>query len=154
MTTVMIQEARARVTPGIFADMPDAAATALPSGESAEAALAFLTEMSPDLRGAAILGPAGEVLAATGEEPERWGEDAAALFAAADAAEGVPVEQAHIATEQGEVFAIRNAGLTAVTVTDRFALASLMLFDMRSTLRQLASPNFGGPEPPKPRSGG
>jgi len=138
MTTVMIQEARARVTPGIFADMPDAAATALPSGESAEAALAFLTEMSPDLRGAAILGPAGEVLAATGEEPERWGEDAAVLFAAADAAEGAPVEQVHIATEQGEVFAIRNAGLTAVTVTDRFALASLMLFDMRSTLRRLA----------------
>lgn len=142
----MIQEARARVTPGIFADMPDAAATAAPSGESAEAALAFLTEMSPDLRGAAILGPEGEVLAATGEEPERWKEDAAELFAAADTAEGTGVEQIHIATEQGEVFAVRNADLAAVAVTDRFALASLMLFDMRSTLRQLASPNFTSPE--------
>src|SRR5918998_3709820 len=138
MATVMIQEARARDTVGIFADMPDAVPVAPPSGESAEAALAFLTEMSPDLRGAAILGAEGEVLAATGEEPERWSEDAAALFAAADAAEGVPVEQVHIATEQGEVFAIRNAGLAAVAVTERFALASLMLFDMRSTLRQLA----------------
>ena len=134
----MIQEARARVTPGIFAEMPDAAAATAPDRESAEAALAFLTEMSPDLRGAAILGPAGEVLAATGEEPDRWREDAGALFAAADGAEDVPVEQVHIATEQGEVFAIRNAGLAAVTVTDRFALASLMLFDMRSTLRRLA----------------
>ncbi|HET7418537.1 MAG TPA: hypothetical protein VFJ61_13025 [Solirubrobacterales bacterium] len=94
--------------------------------------------MSPDLRGAAILGPEGQVLAATGEEPERWGEDAEALFAAADAAEDVPVEQVHIATEQGEVFAIRNEGLAAVSVTDRFALASLMLFDMRSILRELA----------------
>src|SRR4051794_30490223 len=150
----MIQEARARVTPGIFADMADAAPTAAPDKESAEAALAFLTEMSPDLRGAAILGPEGEVLAATGEDPARWGEDAAALFAAADGAEGTSVEQVHIATEQGEVFAIRNAGLAAVTVTDRFALASLMLFDMRSTLRRLASPNFGGLEPPKSRSGG
>ncbi|HEX7279722.1 MAG TPA: hypothetical protein VF255_08885 [Solirubrobacterales bacterium] len=118
--------------------MPDAAAAAAPSAESAEAALAFLTEMSPDLRGAAILGSEGDVLAATDEEPERWADDAAALFAAADAAEGAPVEQVHIATEQGEVFAIRNAGLAAVTVTERFALASLMLFDMRSTLRQLA----------------
>lgn len=118
--------------------MPDAAAATAPSEESAEAALAFLAEMSPDLRGAAILGPEGEVLAATGEEPERWAEDAAALFAAADAAEGVPVEQVHIATEQGEVFAIRNEGLAAVSVTDRFALASLMLFDMRSILRELA----------------
>ncbi len=136
MTTVMIQEARARVTVGIFADMSDAAPAAPPSEESAAAALEFLAEMSPDLRGAAILGPEGEILAATGEEPERWREDAAVLFAAADGAEGVPVEQVHVATEQGEVFAIRNAGLAAVTVTDRFALASLMLFDMRSTLRQ------------------
>jgi predicted regulator of Ras-like GTPase activity (Roadblock/LC7/MglB family) len=117
--------------------MPDASAAAPPSGESAEAALAFLSEMSPDLRGAAILGPEGEVLAASGEEPERWGEDAAALFAAADAAEGTPVEQVHIATEQGEVFAIRGEGLAAVAVTDRFALASLLLYDMRSMLREL-----------------
>ncbi|HXR60481.1 MAG TPA: hypothetical protein VN732_04055 [Solirubrobacterales bacterium] len=118
--------------------MPDAPPAAAPSSESAEAALAFLSEMSPDLRGAAILGPEGRVLAATGGEPERWGEDAAALFAVADAAEDVPVEQVHIATEQGEVFAIRNEGLAAVAVTDRFALASLMHFDMRSILRELA----------------
>lgn len=153
MTMVTIQEARARDTPGIFADMPDAVAATAPSGESAEAALAFLTEMSPDLRGAAILGPEGKVLAATGEEPERWKEDAAALFDAADAAEGEPVEQVHIATEQGEVFAVRNAGLAAVTVTDRFALASLMLFDMRSTLRQLATTSFTSPERGESRRG-
>lgn len=133
----MIQEARARDTVGIFADMPDAAAATAPSEESAEAALAFLAEMSPDLRGAAVLAPDGAVLAATGEEPERWKEDAMTLFAAADAAEGAPVEQVHIATEQGEVFAIRSEGLAAVAVTERFALASLMLFDMRSMLRQL-----------------
>lgn len=152
-TTTVIQEARARDTVGSFSQMPDAAAATAPSEESAEAALAYLAEMSPDLRGAAILGPAGEVLAATGEEPERWGEDAATLFAVADAAEDVPVEQVHIATEQGEVFAIRNEGLAAVSVTERFALASLMLFDMRSMLRELAgaTPNFGGSEPPKPR---
>jgi predicted regulator of Ras-like GTPase activity (Roadblock/LC7/MglB family) len=118
--------------------MADASATTTPSGESAEAALAFLTEMSPDLRGAAILGPEGETLAASGEEPERWAEDAAALLAAADAAEETPVEQVHIATEQGEVFAIRNEGLAAVAVTERFALASLLLFDLRSMLRELA----------------
>jgi len=123
--------------------MMDAAAAA-PDKESAEAALAFLAEMSPDLRGAAILGPEGEVLAATEGEPDRWSEDAATLFAAADAAEGVPVEQIHIATEQGEVFAIRNEGLAAVSVTDRFALASLMLYDLRATLRELAR-GAGGP---------
>ena len=150
----MIQEARARDTVGIFAHMPDAAAAPAPSGESAEAALAFLAEMSPDLRGAAVLGPDGEALAATSGEPERWAEDAATLLACADAAEGVPVEQAHIATEQGEVFAIRNQGLAAVAVTERFALASLILFDLRSVLRELASatPNFGGPRATEDRS--
>lgn len=153
MATVMIQEARARVTVGIFAHMSDASVATAPTEESAAAALEFLAEMSPDLRGAAILGPGGEVLAATGEERDRWEKDAAALFAAADEAEGVPVEQVHIATEQGEVFAIRNAGLAAVSVTDRFALASLMLFDLRSVLRQLATPNLGPPEGTKPRKG-
>jgi predicted regulator of Ras-like GTPase activity (Roadblock/LC7/MglB family) len=137
-TTTVIQDARARVTVGIFTQMADAPAATAPSSDSAEAALAFLAEMSPDLRGAAILGSDGEVLAASSGKPKRWQEDAAALFAAADAAEEAPVEQVHIATEQGEVFAIRNEGLTAVAVTDRFALASLLLFDMRSMLRELA----------------
>jgi predicted regulator of Ras-like GTPase activity (Roadblock/LC7/MglB family) len=133
----VIQEARARDTVGIFNDVPDAAATEAVSGDSAEAALAFLAEVSPDLRGAAILAGDGSVLAAAGE-PERWSEDAAALFVAADAAGDEPVEQVHVATEQGEVFALRHEGLAAIAVTDRFALASLMLFDMRATLRDLA----------------
>lgn len=138
MPTVMIQEARARDTVGSFSQMADAPAATVPSSESAEAALAFLTEMSPDLRGAAVLGTEGKALAATTRELERWAEDAATLFAAADAAEEAPVEQVHIATEQGEVFAIRSEGLAAIAVTERFALASLMLFDLRSILRELA----------------
>lgn len=117
--------------------MADAAATEVAPGDAAEAALAFLAEMSPDLRGAAILDSGGAVLAAAGE-PDRWGEDAAALFAVADRAGTEPAEQVHVATEQGEVFALRHGGLAAVAVTERFALASLMFFDMRATLRELA----------------
>ena len=117
--------------------MADAAPTELVPADPAEAALAFLAEMSPDLRGAAILDSEGAVLAADGET-KRWGEDAAALFAVADGAGAEPVEQVHVATEQGEVFALRHAGLAAVVVTDRFALASLLFFDLRSTLRELA----------------
>lgn len=117
--------------------MADAAATEVAPGDAAEAALAFLAEMSPDLRGAAILDSGGAVLAAAGE-PDRWGEDAAALFAVADRAGTEPAEQIHVATEQGEVFALRHGGLAAVAVTERFALASLMFFDMRATLRELA----------------
>ena len=116
--------------------MPDDETSATISTDAAEGALAYLTEMSPDLRGAAILGPRGEVLAAA-DSPDRWEEDAATLFAVADRAGGEPVEQVHIGTEQGEVFALRHAGLAAVAVTERFALASLTFFDMRSVLRDL-----------------
>jgi hypothetical protein len=122
--------------------MADAATTEVASGDAAEAALAFLGEMSLDLRGAAILNARGFVLAASGE-PERWAEDAAALLEVADRAGGEPAEQVHVATEQGEVFALRHAGLLAVAVTERFALASLMFFDMRSTLRDLALASGG-----------
>lgn len=104
----------------------------------AAAALALLTEMSPDLRGGAILAGDGSVLAASGD-PARWSEDVGALLDVADGADEGPVEQVHIATEQGEVFALRHAGLVAVAVTDRFALASLLFFDMRSVLRELAA---------------
>jgi predicted regulator of Ras-like GTPase activity (Roadblock/LC7/MglB family) len=110
--------------------------------DAAASALAYLAEMSPDLRGCAILGSDGAVLAA-GDQPNRWREDAAALLEVADRAGEEPVEQIHIAGEQGEVFALRHAGLTAVAVTERFALASLMFFDMRSILRDLAAGGDG-----------
>jgi predicted regulator of Ras-like GTPase activity (Roadblock/LC7/MglB family) len=115
----------------------DATATAPPTEGPAEAALAFLTEMSPELRGAAILDGDGAVLAASGER-ERWEGPARALLAAADAADPEPAEQVHVGNESGEVFALRHEGLAAVAVTDRFVLASLMLFDMRQALRDLA----------------
>lgn len=122
--------------------MPDGATSETVSDGAAEGALAFLTEMSPDLRGGAILDSAGAVLAAS-DHPDRWREDAAALLEVADRAGEEPVEQLHIATEQGEVFALRHAGLAAVAVTDRFALASLLFFDMRSVLRDLAAGGDG-----------
>jgi predicted regulator of Ras-like GTPase activity (Roadblock/LC7/MglB family) len=146
-TTTVSQEARARGTAGILAEMADGETSEEISGDAAAAALAYLTEMSPDLRGAAILGREGSVLAASGH-PDRWREDAAALFEVADRAGGEPVEQLHIGTAQGEVFAIRHAGLAAVAVTERFALASLTLFDMRSLLRDLGAGGDGAPDGP------
>jgi predicted regulator of Ras-like GTPase activity (Roadblock/LC7/MglB family) len=122
--------------------MADVETSGAASGEAAEAALAYLTEMSPDLRGGAILAGDGAVLAASGRA-ERWHEDAAALLTVADRAGDEPVEQVHISTEQGEVFALRHAGLAALAVTERFALASLMFFDMRSVLRDLAAGGNG-----------
>jgi predicted regulator of Ras-like GTPase activity (Roadblock/LC7/MglB family) len=121
---------------GIFAEVPDAATTA-PVPADAEAALSFLTEMSPDLRGGAILAGDGTVLAASGDAAA-WAEETVGLLRIADAAGEEPVEQLHVATQAGEVFALRHEGLAAVVVTDRFALSSITFFDMRSALRELA----------------
>ena len=72
-----------------------------------------------------------------------WGEAARDLIAAADAAGGEPVAYAHIATGDGETFCVRESGLTAVAVAERFILSSLMIFDMRNALRQLAAAGGG-----------
>jgi hypothetical protein len=107
----------------------------VPAG-AAEAAVGRLREMSADLRGCALIGPGGEVLAAT-SKPERWGGPAAELLSAADAAGGEPASHVHVATEDGEAFAVREDGLAMVAAADRFTLASLMIFDMRNVLRDL-----------------
>lgn len=122
--------------------MSDGETSEAVSADAAGGALAYLTEMSPDLRGGAILAADGAVLAAS-DRPERWREDVATLLEVADGAGGESIEQAHIATEQGEVFAVRHAGLTAVAVTDRFALSSLLFFDMRAVLRDLSEGGDG-----------
>jgi hypothetical protein len=106
------------------------------SAASAQTAVARLGEMSPDLRGCAILDADGRVLAATGKH-DRWGGAGAALLAAADGAASEPVTHAHVATEEGEAFALRHEGLAMVAVAERFTLASLMFFDMRAVLRDL-----------------
>jgi hypothetical protein len=106
----------------------------------AELAVARMGEMSPDLRGCAVLDSSGAALAASGG-PGEWGAKGAAFLVAADAADGVPAWQVHVATEDGEAFAVREGGLAMVAVSNRFTLASLMLFDMRTVLRDLASGN-------------
>jgi hypothetical protein len=108
-----------------------------PSREAAEVAVGRMLEISDDVRGCAVLGPTGEVLAATGDR-ERWQEAGAELLGAADRAGGEPAQLVHVGTEDGEVFAIRHGELAMVAVSDRFPLASLMISDMRMVLRGLA----------------
>ncbi|HEX2358314.1 MAG TPA: hypothetical protein VHH72_00715 [Solirubrobacterales bacterium] len=103
-------------------------------------AVAQLLATSPEMRGCAILDAQGELLAATGEGNERaWREAAAELIAAADEAEGEPAAYAHVASGDGEVFLVRHRGLVAVAAAERFVLSSLVVFDLRATLRELAA---------------
>jgi hypothetical protein len=117
---------------------PAPAGVLAPSREDAERAVLRLQEMASDLRGCAVLDAGGRVLAASGD-PERWREAASALLAAADSARGEPAEHVHVATEDGEAFAVRHEGLAMVAVAERFTLASLLGFDMRTALRELAA---------------
>jgi hypothetical protein len=110
-----------------------------PSLPDAAHAVEYLEEISRELRGCAILSGSGEVLAASGDAEEEWGEAGRELIAAADAAGNEPVAHAHVATGDGEAFCVREAGYVAVAVTERFTLASLMIFDMRIALRRLAA---------------
>jgi len=105
---------------------------------AAESAVAKLVEVSADLRACALLGVDGEVLASSADAP--WSERAAELWEAADAArpDAGPVTQVQVAGESGEVFAVRDGGVSAIAVTDRFALGSLMLCDLRAALRELS----------------
>jgi hypothetical protein len=116
--------------------MPDSSA---PTLSNPRQAVSYLEEISPELRGCAILDAGGEVLASTGEQQD-WAERSRELLAAVDAAGEEPAAHAHIATGDGEVFCVRQDGLVAIAVTERFVLASLMLFDLRAVLRELARP--------------
>jgi hypothetical protein len=101
-----------------------------------------MEEISPQMRGCAIFADGGEALAASGDL-DRWGEAGRELIAAADTAAGEPVAHAHVATGDGEAFCVREQGLVAIAVAERFTLASLMLFDMRIALRELAAQGVG-----------
>src|SRR5918994_1903825 len=67
------------------------------------------------------------------------GQAAAVLLGAADLAGDEAAEHVHVGTEDGEVFAVRHRGLAMVAVSERFTLGSLMIFDMRTTLRELVT---------------
>lgn len=112
---------------------------ATPSADPAEAALAVarMEEMSSDLIGCVVLDSAGRALAASAGQGG-WEAAAGGFLAAADAAAGEPVSQAHVGTDDGEAFAVRQDGLAMIAVSERFTLASLMHSDMRAVLRDLA----------------
>lgn len=102
--------------------------------ESARELLGRLAERSPDLRAVALLGADGKQIAASDDAD--WAAGAAALWRSADAS-GPGVREVHVATEDGEVFAVRGSGASIVATSERFALASLMLCDLRAALREL-----------------
>jgi predicted regulator of Ras-like GTPase activity (Roadblock/LC7/MglB family) len=110
-----------------------------------ELALAYLGELSTDIRAAAVLGPDGDVAAQTGfddGDPDAVRTLVGDLFdqaAAAAAADRSP-DQVEVALPEGTVYAVREGGWTVAVVAGRFALSSLMFFDLRMAIGDMQAP--------------
>jgi hypothetical protein len=125
---------------GIVTSVPDPTLTP-------ELALRYLDELSTDIRAAVLLDGEGRVAAAhavSGDPPaKKLGELTTRLFdhagEAADATQGFegPVAQVEASAGEGAVFAVRAEGWTIAVVAGRFALPSLMFYDLRAVLSDL-----------------
>jgi hypothetical protein len=125
---------------GIVTPVPDSTLTP-------ELALRYLDELSTDIRAAVLLDSMGRVAAAHaaggGRPDEKLGKLAGRLFEHADEAAGAThafegeVAQVEATTGEGGVFAVRAEGWTIAVVAGRFALPSLMFYDLRAVLSDL-----------------
>ena len=97
-------------------------------------ALDYLRELSADIRSGVVLDPDGTLLAG----PEHLGDAARDLLAGAPGA-----EELHVSTADGAVFAARSQQHALVVVCGRLALPSLIRYDLRLVLADLA----GSPRP-------
>src|SRR3712207_5612632 len=107
-----------------------------------ELALDYLGELSTDIRAAAVLDSGGAVAAHTGFE-EGDADQVKALVGdlfdhAAEARAGGRADQIEVSLPEGVVFAVRESGWTLAVVTGRFALSSLMFYDLRMVIGDLA----------------
>jgi hypothetical protein len=97
-------------------------------------ALDYLRELSADIRSGVVLDPKGALLAG----PEELAD------AARDLLDGAPgAEELHVSTADGAVFAARSDRHALVVVCGRLALPSLIRYDLRLVLADLA----GSPRP-------
>lgn len=112
---------------------------ARPRGPSAAArsVLDTLAGLEPELKAAAVISADGEVLASTSED-DSFGRSAVEFADAVASAGSGELDSSHVASDQAEVFMVRDSGFSLVAVTARFVLASLTSFDIRMALRDLA----------------
>jgi hypothetical protein len=103
-------------------------------------ALAYLGELSTDIRAAVVLDGDGAVAAQSGfdeADSDQVRERVAKLFEQAGS------DQLEVVLPEGSVYAVRDHGWTLAVVTGRFALSSLMFYDLRMVLRDMAGVGEG-----------
>jgi hypothetical protein len=109
--------------------MPDATLTPATAPD-------FIEGLSSDIVACVLIGADGR-LAAVDEGHTDHGEELAELAREILARAAAP--QVEVSTGTGIVYGLRHGEWTLVAVTGRFALSSLVLFDMRNALERLAA---------------
>jgi predicted regulator of Ras-like GTPase activity (Roadblock/LC7/MglB family) len=104
-----------------------------------ELALQYLGELSTDIKASVVMSVDGRTAAASkpGEPGDRLRELTKQLFERADAADSQAVTQVEVSTGDGAVYAVRDDRWTIGVVTGRYALSSLMFYDLRAVLGDL-----------------
>ncbi len=105
-------------------------------------ALDYLAELSTDIRAGVLLDGDGSLVASWQNDDargERVRELVLDLMERAEAAGGERDRptQVEVSTGDGGVFCVRERGWTIAVVTGRYALSSLMFFDLRKLLEDL-----------------
>ena len=106
-------------------------------------ALDYLEELSTDIRAAAVLDSSGAVAAQRGFDDDGGGDRVRDLILtlfdrAVEAGGGEDSSQVEVSVPEGAVYAARERGWTLAVVAGRFALSSLMFYDLRMVLRDLS----------------
>lgn len=112
-------------------------------GAAAELLERFIAD-SLELREGALFDPAGRQLFATDDAD--WSTGAARLWEAAESG-ARQVSYVHVGTEAGDVLGVRGPAGSAIVISERFPLASLVLSDLRAVLREMSRVGRAGREP-------
>ena len=107
----------------------------------AAAALADLTDISPQIRKVVVIEADGAVAGSNVADPEtaeRLAEGGLRLAAEADAVRGAPVSQLEAATGAGSVFVVRDDGGRAIVATTRpEPTVGLVFYDLKTALASI-----------------
>jgi predicted regulator of Ras-like GTPase activity (Roadblock/LC7/MglB family) len=106
----------------------------------AAAALAELTDISPQIRRVVVVDADGSVIGSNAPDEAaagRLAERGVRLAAEADEVRGSHVSQLEAATGEGSVFVVRDDGRTIVATTRAEPTVGLVFYDLKTALRSI-----------------
>lgn len=106
----------------------------------AAAALAELTDISPQIRRVVVVGPDGEIVGSNAPDAgsaTRLAERGLRLAVEADGVRGGHVSQLEAATGEGSVFVVRDDERTIIATTRAEPTVGLVFYDLKTALRAI-----------------